>query len=147
VQYTYNGNNDVVSATDLSTNRTWTYGYDTGTGDQSRYHNLASVSTPLEPAGMTPLVQYAYGYSASDQINHVNEQVPLPPNLGGGPGDPVDTYLNGLNLPYQVTAHSRDGMHDQTTLFWYDGFMDVNNREKLSQFRAGRTEPPARRPG
>jgi hypothetical protein len=25
--------------------------------------------------------------------------------------------------------------------------VDVNNREKLSQFRAGRTEPPARRPG
>src|SRR5262249_17477321 len=111
VQYGYGGS-DLTAVTDLSTGRVWSASFDTK-------HNPLTVRSPLEQTG-NPLAQYSYLFDGSGHITQATRQVRQP---DGTLGDPVETQLNGFNLPTQVKAYARagSGNSDEITQLQYDG--------------------------
>jgi RHS repeat-associated protein len=111
VEYSYT-NGDLTGVRDVSTNRLWSYTFD-------GKHNLLSVRTPLEQAGV-PLVEYQYTPANPTHIDQllVKEREPT----GGTLRDAALTLFDARNLPTETTVYGNPGAGrpHQITRFFYD---------------------------
>jgi RHS repeat-associated protein len=122
VVFGYTGE-DLISVTDVSTSRTWSYTFDAK-------HNPLTVRTPLEATGV-PLIEYQHLFDTNGLIDQTTARVR---QADGSLGDPVETQFNDLNLPTQVKAYARagSGLPDQIMQLQYDGgTLSVGNLTKI----------------